>query len=112
MSRADLVVYNEATGFMITSQGLCGRDFSGIDADDPEWFDAVNDGVFLPFELVQDDSFVIRVVVDEPLSREEEDEWVGRTCHKLRVPDGKLALLGGGLEYLWGEEMEEFSRFL
>lgn len=112
MSRDDLSVYNEATGFMVTSKGLCGRDFSGVDSEDTEWDDAVKDGVFLPFELVQDDSFIIRVVLDEPLSAQEQDEWVGCTRHKLRVPDGKLTVVGGGPEYLWGEDMDEFSRFL
>jgi len=112
MSRVDLSVYNEATGFMITSKGLCGRDYSEIDSDDDEWGEAVEDGVFLPFSLIQDDSFVIRVVLDEPLSTQERDEWVGCSRHKLRVPDGVLAVIGGGSEYLWGEDMEEFTCFL
>ena len=112
MSRVDLVVYNEATGFMITSKGLCGRVFSAVDAEDQAWADAVKEGVFLPFELVQDDSFVIRVVLDEPLSFQEQDEWVGRTRHPLRIPDGTLAVIGGGLEYLGGEDMADFTRFL
>ncbi|MGE3820094.1 MAG: hypothetical protein AB7I30_11770 [Isosphaeraceae bacterium] len=112
MSRVDLEVDNEATGFMIASEGLHGRDFSSVDSEDEEWLKAVKDGVFLPFELVQDDSFIIRVVVDEPLSSQEEAEWVGRTRHKLRVPDGRLVIIGGGPEYLWGEDVEEFTRFL
>lgn len=112
MSRADLSVYNEATGFMITSKGLCGGDYSEVDSEDKAWHDAIEQGVFLPFELVQDDSFIIRVVVDEPLTAEEQDEWVGHTLHKLRIPDGTLAVIGGGPEYLWGEDMEEFTCFL
>ena len=111
MSRYDLEIYNESTGFMITSKGLCGQDFSGIEAEDKAWKTAIREGVFLPFELVQDDSFIIRVVVDEPLSEQERDEWVGMTTHKLRIPDGDLAVIGGGLEFLWGEDMEEFARF-
>ena len=68
MNRADLSVYNEATGFMITSKGLCAQDFSEVDSEDEAWPEAVEDGIFLPFELVQDDSFIIRVVLDEPLN--------------------------------------------
>src|SRR4051812_5522268 len=98
MSRADFDVYNEATGFMITSKGLCGRDFSSVDSGDETWNKAVAEGVFLPFELAQDDPFIIRVVLDEPLSRQEADEWVGCTRHKLKVPDGELAIIGGGPE--------------
>jgi hypothetical protein len=105
-------VYNEATGFMIASKGLCGRDYSSVDVEDEEWLQAIKDGVFLPFQLVQDDSIIIRVVIDEPLSAQEQDEWVGYSSHKLSIPDGHLAVIGGGTEYLWGEDMTEFTRFL
>jgi hypothetical protein len=105
-------VYNEASGFMIASAELCGRDYSSVDAQDEEWLQAIKDGVFLPFQLVQDDPFIIRVVLDEPLTAQEQDEWVGYTRHKLRIPDGRLAVIGGGPEYLWGEDMTEFTRFL
>src|SRR3954453_11709554 len=97
---------------MIASEGLCGGDFSSVEAGDDEWLQAVEDGVFLPFMLVQDDPFVIRIVLDGPLTEQEQAEWVGRTRHKLRVPDGRLAVIGGGPEYLWGEDMGEFTRFL
>lgn len=73
MSRVDLDVYNEATGFMIASKGLCGGDYSEVDSDDDAWLAAVRDGVFLPFALVQDDGFVIRIVLDEPLTPQEQD---------------------------------------
>jgi hypothetical protein len=97
---------------MIASAGLCGGDYSSVDAEDEEWLQAIKDGVFLPFQLVQDDPFIIRVVLDEPLTGQEQAEWVGCTRHKLRIPDGRLAVIGGGPEYLWGEDMEEFTRFL
>jgi len=97
---------------MIASAGLCGGDYSSVGAEDDEWLEAVKDGVFLPFMLVQDDPFIIRVVIDEPLTAQEQSEWVGCTRHKLRIPDGRLVVIGGGPEYLWGEDMEEFTRFL
>src|SRR5262249_10317118 len=112
MSRADLEVYNEATGFMIASAGLCGRDYSAVESGDKEWRQAIKDGVFLPFELVQDDPFIMRVVLDEPLNGQEQGEWVAVTRHKLRIPDGRLVVIGGGPEYLWGEDMEDFTCFL
>lgn len=112
MSRIDLEVYNEATGFTITSARLCGRDLSGVVPGDDRWMAAVADGVFLPIELAQDDPFVIRVVVDEPLADQERDEWVACLRHRLRIPDGRLLLMGGGTEYFDGEDMEEYSRTL
>jgi hypothetical protein len=112
MSRTDLEVYNEATGFMIASAGLCGGDYSSVDPGDERWLDAVRDGVFLPFELVQDDPFILRVVLDEPLNVQEQAEWVGCTRHKLRVPDGRLVVIGGGVGYLEGEDMTDFTCFL
>ncbi len=97
---------------MIASNGLCGGHYSSVDSEDEEWGQAIKDGVFLTFELVQDDPFIIRVVLDEPLSEQEQAEWVGCTRHRLRIPDGCLVVIGGGPEYLWGEDMEEFTRFL
>ncbi|WP_165251025.1 hypothetical protein [Paludisphaera soli] len=112
MSRTDLDVYNEACGFLIGSASLHGGAYSEAVDGDAEWLAGIAAGDFLPFELVQDDGFIIRVVIDEPLSAREEDEWVGRTRHKLRVPDGRLVVVGGCQEYLAGEEMDEFTASL
>jgi predicted DNA-binding WGR domain protein len=89
--RADLSVYNEATAFLVTSASMAGKE---LDPRDAKWKKAVEAGDLLPVELVQDDSFIIRLVVGE-LGPEEEEEWVGRIAWKLRVPDGKLAVAGG-----------------
>jgi hypothetical protein len=43
-------------------------------------------------ELVEDDSFVVRVVVDEPLTEQEQQEWIARVRWPLTLPDGKLFL--------------------
>jgi hypothetical protein len=112
MGRIDLEVYNEATGFTITSAGLCGLDLSGVIPGDDRWMAAVAEGVFLPIELAQDDPFVIRVVVDEPLTDQEREEWLACTRHRLRIPDGRLLIMGGGCEYFDGEDVEEYSRTL
>src|SRR5262249_46652661 len=88
------------------------KDYSSVESEDKEWRQAIKDGVFLPFELVQDDPFIMRVVLDEPLNGQEQDEWVAVTRHKLRIPDGRLVVIGGGPEYLWYKDMEDFIRFL
>ncbi len=112
MSRTDLHVDNEACGFLIGSASLHGGAYSRSIEGDALWLAGIAAGDFLPFELVQDDGFVIRVVIDEPLSEQEGDEWVGRTRHKLRVPDGRLVVAGGCQEFLAGEEVDDFTASL
>lgn len=90
--RRDLGIYNEATGFVVTSRKMAGR---VLEEGSPEWTKAVQRGDMLPFQLVQDDPFVIRVVAGEPLSAQESEEWVARTDWHLNVPDGQLCVTGG-----------------
>lgn len=97
--RRDVYVYNESTGFVVTSVGLAAG-ARGDDVDlgapgDKAWKKVVQAGLVLPVELVQDDPVVVRVIVDEDLTDDEEAEWVGRLEAKLDLPDGKLALCGG-----------------
>lgn len=104
--RRDLYVYNEATGFVITSAGMAGRVQSSRPA---KWNDAVAEGRILPVELVQDDSLLLRVVVGAPLEPEEEAGWVGRLVSRLSIPDGRLVVTGG-CEFLEEPELDEETR--
>ena len=45
--------------------------------------------------LYGDDSLPVRVVVDEPLTADEELEWLARVSWKLDAPDGRLLVMGG-----------------
>ena len=90
--RKDLYVYNEATGLLVTSRKLAGK---GWDSDGTEWETAVKKGELIPIELIQDDEFVVRVVVGGELTTAEQDEWTGRLDWKIKVPDGKLVVCGG-----------------
>lgn len=45
--------------------------------------------------LVGDDAFVARVVVDEPLSDAEQNEWISRVRWPLKLNCGKLLISGG-----------------
>lgn len=105
-SRRDIAVYNEATGFLVTSRQLAGRKLT---EGDRAWTRKVARGELLPFELAQDDPFVIRVVLSEPLLPQEKHEWIGRIAHSLVVPDGKLVIAAGS-EFVGdapGDEPEE-----
>ena len=97
--RKDLYIYNEATGFVITSKSLNGRLKKPIMHGSDDWRAEIERGTFLPVTLAQDDSINVRVVVDEPLSAQEEEEAWDRFDAMLAVPDGKLAVIGGA-EYL------------
>lgn len=92
--RQDLYVYNEATGFMVTSMAMAGV---ALEEGSRKWNRAVQDGKMIPVTLFQDDPFVVRVVAGEPLSAQEFEEWVACIDRPLHVPDGKLAITGGAV---------------
>jgi predicted DNA-binding WGR domain protein len=106
--RTDLSVYNEATAFMVFSEAMIGRRLS---PDHAAWEQAIDEGDLLPFELVQDDPFVIRVVFGDALTPVERDEAIGSLAWKLRVPDGKL-VIAGGIELVMEEVGSPVSDYL
>lgn len=109
--RTEVSVYNEATGFVITSKNIGGMDFDGIDNPSSEWREAVANGIMLPISLVQDDSIGVSIVVDEPLTAHEDDNWVDHWTGRLVIDDGVLTITGGS-EYLQGEEMDEYTEYV
>lgn len=92
--RQDLAIYNEATGFVVTSRKMAGKT---LDEGSAAWKKAVTKGDMLPLSLIQDDPFVIRVVAGDPLTAQENAEWVARVDWHLNVPDGKLCITGGSV---------------
>jgi hypothetical protein len=56
--RCDIGIYNEATGFVVTSRKMAGKT---LDEGSAEWKKAVNRGDMQPLTLMQDDPYVIRV---------------------------------------------------
>ncbi|HET7220943.1 MAG TPA: hypothetical protein VFJ02_22975 [Vicinamibacterales bacterium] len=92
--RQDLAIYNEATGFVVTSRKMAGK---VLDEGSTEWKKAVTKGDMIPLTLVQDEPFVIRVVAGGPLTAPEQQEWVARVDWHLSVPDGKLCITGGSV---------------
>ncbi|MBX9608506.1 MAG: hypothetical protein K2Y51_19970 [Gammaproteobacteria bacterium] len=90
--RRDLGVYNEATGFVVTSRRMAGKPLAEGSA---AWRKAVARGDLLPVSLVQDDSIVVRVVAGAALDAEEQDAWVARVDAHLNLADGRLCITGG-----------------
>lgn len=91
-TRADHYVYNDSTGFLITSTAAKGLE---VQPGEPEWNARYLEGAFIPIELRQDDSFVVRVVVNDELTEAEVDEWVGKARFRIDVPNGELVIVGG-----------------
>jgi hypothetical protein len=46
-------------------------------------------------ELYGDDSMLVRVVVDEPLTAEEEAQWLARYTWQIDATDGRILVMGG-----------------
>lgn len=92
-TRRDVYVYNESTGLVLTSQKLKRR--KPFNAGSAAWKKAVAEGLILAVELAQDDPVVVRVVVDDDLTDQENAEWVDQMTAKLCLPTTGLALCGG-----------------
>ena len=104
--RQDLRLDNEATGWVLTSAGLNGKPAKAFAKQGGrQWNEAVADGTLIPIELVQDDGFDVRVIVNDALSADEEAEWIDRLTWKLSIPDGRL-VIAGGADYLCGDRDE------
>ena len=79
--------------------------------NEPGWARAIQAADLLPIEIFRAESFIVRVVVGGALRANESEEWVGRFAGAIRVPDGKLAIVGGGLEFLaesQGRELDDW----
>ena len=96
--RQDVFIPNQSDAFVITSKDFAGRTFRG-EFGGRNWRSFVKDGVFIPISLYQDDDVIVRVLLNEGLTTDEQHEWCDRTSTKLLVPSGKLTF-GGGFEFL------------
>jgi hypothetical protein len=90
--RRDLAIYNEATGFVVTSRRMAGKT---LDEGSAAWKKAVAKGDLIPLSLIQDDPFIIRIVAGDRLTPQENAQWVARVDAHLKVPDGRLCVTGG-----------------
>ncbi len=97
--RRDYHVDNEATIVLLRSAGGGAPERKEIHTN---LASAVANGWTALLELIQDDSFNLRVVVGE-LSAQEEAEWVGKVQWSLRAPSHRL-ILETGLEPSLAEE--------
>lgn len=91
--RKDVYIYNESRGFVITCKSVAAR--ASRKSKRENWGRLLAQGSLIALELYQDGPFVVRIVVDEPLTSEEESLWIDRVGAKLHLPKAGLALCGG-----------------
>ncbi|HQR09124.1 MAG TPA: hypothetical protein PLN21_20045 [Gemmatales bacterium] len=107
--RQDVYVYNESNGIILTCKNLGGR--KPFEQQSAAWKKAIAGGEVVALELAQDDSFVVRVVLDDPLSAAEESQWVDVHTFKLHLPQDGLAICGGS-EYLEDPDSDDSAEFV
>lgn len=92
-SPTEMEIDNESTGLSIFAADVAARALraGARSSHEPAPGDVSRWGGVLEQELIQDDSFTLRVRVDQALT-EPERGWVGRSTTRLRIPCGRLMI--------------------
>ena len=90
--RQDVYIENDSGGMSILSSSVVDRAIAGARGNDAS-FAAAHEAILVLLE--GDDSFIARVVANEPLTEEEEEQWVCRIRTRLKVPCGRLLVCAG-----------------
>ncbi|MEW5850091.1 MAG: hypothetical protein AB2A00_14980 [Myxococcota bacterium] len=90
--RSDVFLQNDSGAWSLVPRSAASRVIEDGRQND-EALARARDALLLG--LVGDDSFVVRVVVDEPLTEPEQREWITHVQGALNLPYGKLVVLSG-----------------
>ena len=90
--RRDVHIQNDSGGFSVLAADAVDAIIEDQRADDASFVVAHK---AMLIELVGDDSMPIRIVVDEPLTDDEEAQWLARSSWRLDTSDGRLLAMGG-----------------
>jgi hypothetical protein len=90
--RADVFLENDSHGMSLLSSSVVDRAIAAGLGNDAPFVEAHEVVLGL---LVGDDSFIARVVVNEPLTNAEREEWIAHYRTWLSVPCGRLLVCGG-----------------
>ncbi|MFO0881621.1 MAG: hypothetical protein U0840_30355 [Gemmataceae bacterium] len=105
--RRDVWLFTEGVGFVLTSAAL-GDSEPFLLREDGEWEEAYRKGRFLPIALEEARPIIVRVVVGDALTHEEEANWVDRWESRLVLPTCGM-ILSGDHHYLFGDRASEFT---
>lgn len=90
--RRDAYIQNDSGGFSILAASAADAIIEDGRSNDGQF---VQDFQAMLQMLYGDDSMPVRVVVDEPLTSEEEAQWLCRSTWRIDAPDGRILVMGG-----------------
>jgi len=90
--RRDVFIANDSGGLSVVATDALTEIIEDGRVDDTRF---VTGWKALLLELYGDDSMPVRIVVDEPLTADEEAQWLARARWRLDTSDGRLAVMGG-----------------
>jgi hypothetical protein len=90
--RRDVFIQNDSGGFSVLAADAATDIIADGRADDMRF---VTGHKAMLLELYGDDSMPVRIVIDEPLTRDEEAQWLARATWRIDTSDGRLLVMGG-----------------
>ena len=90
--RRDVFIDNDSGGFSVIAGDAVDPIIEDQRSDDMQF---VTGFKALLLELYGDDSMPVRIVVDEPLRKNEEEQWLARASWRIDTTDGRLIVMGG-----------------
>ena len=90
--RRDVYIENDSGGFSVLAADAVDEIIDDGRSDDMRF---VTGHKALLLELYGDDSLPIRIVVDEPLTADEEAQWLARASWRIDTSDGRVLAMGG-----------------
>jgi hypothetical protein len=92
--RRDVYIENDSGGFSVLAADAVDAIIEDAREDD---FRFVKDRKAMLIELYGDDSMPVRIVVDEPLTPDEEAQWLARYTWQIDTSDGRMLVMGGSI---------------
>ena len=90
--RRDVYIENDSGGFSVLAADAVDAIIEDQRTDD---FQFVAGHKVLLLELYGDDSLPVRIVVDEPLTPDEDAQWLARASWRIDTSDGRMLVMGG-----------------
>jgi hypothetical protein len=90
--RRDFYIENDSGGLSVLAAAAADAIIEDGRSDDMRF---VREHQVLLQELYGDDSLPVRAVVDEPLTADEQAQWLACSSARIDTPDGRLLVMGG-----------------